>query len=736
MVERIYTGWLKPIQVANALVLHAPLSLASIALALAISGPALAQAGAVGTSQDTTQAQGGIQEIVVTAQRREQSLQDVGVSVSAISADSLRNLSITDARDISKAVPGVLLTGFSGGQANANLTLRGISQGDFTALQESPNSTYIDDVYISSPFATAFNLYDIARVEVLRGPQGTLFGRASSGGLANFITNRPTQDWQGYAETGYSSYNDAYGEGAISGPISDRVRFRVASRIERANGWFENGLPGGKPTYEKRFVGVRGQLEADITDRLNGRLSVSYDDDPKHNEGMYRDVPYYYVNGQPAPLPADVNYWGTCPGCDQVGYRNTYTQWNKQDFLNYGVMTNTRLSPTLYVTYHLDNATFSSITNYTKFHMTYRENTNGGPVLDFVDGGGQDLDQYSQELRVNGNSGNLTYTGGFYYLHTNQSVPFFAQYPALSGTPFGFNSIDYMRQKLSSYAPFGQLEYQLTPTLTGIIGARYSYDVKVFDSKTYFNELGSFYGGPGVLSPPLLIYDFSKATVGEFARHSQGLWSGKVGLNYKPGPDTLLYASVSRGVKAAGFNSNAYGTLTIANTPFKSEFVDAYEVGSKLRLFDHRLRFNTSAFYYNYHRFQGFSFNSLESIVNNYDGHFAGGEVELNAAPRRDIDLTLGASYLHTELYHVLTNYGGFQNQQSIMAPKWTFNGVVTKRFEIPVGTLALSWDGNYIGDRYNSVDNNAANFVPGSFIQNARVTSTSGIRACNWRSS
>jgi len=246
---------------------------------------------------------GELQEIVVTAQRREQSLQDVGVSISAVSSEELRDLGITDSRDISKAVPGVLLTGFGSGDVDANLTLRGISQGDVSSFQESPNSLYIDDVYLSSANAAAFQLYDLERVEVLRGPQGTLFGRASSGGLADFITARPTRNWEGYAETGYSSFNDAYGEAAIGGPISDSVRFWVSTRYERADGWFENGLPGNDATFAKRFFGIRVQLEADVTDKLNARFSVSYDDNPRHDEGAYRNVPWYYVNGQPAPLP-------------------------------------------------------------------------------------------------------------------------------------------------------------------------------------------------------------------------------------------------------------------------------------------------------------------------------------------------------------------------------------------------------------------------------------------------
>ena len=149
--------------------------------------------------------QSALEEIVVTAQRREQNMQDVGVSVTAVTGDAARALGVTNSKDIAQIAPGVLFDSTAGGAVNSNLTIRGVSQSDFSANQESPNSIYIDDVYVSSSSAASFPLYDLARIEVLRGPQGTLFGRASSGGLVNFITNRPTEDVDGYIEIGRAS---------------------------------------------------------------------------------------------------------------------------------------------------------------------------------------------------------------------------------------------------------------------------------------------------------------------------------------------------------------------------------------------------------------------------------------------------------------------------------------------------------------------------------------------------
>ena len=179
----------------------------ALAIALVIPGQVSAQtAGADGADE------GGITDIVVTAQRREQNSQDVAVAISAIGGADMRKLGITSSQDIGNAVAGVTLNAsIGGGTANANLVVRGVAQTDLSATAESPNSIYIDDVYLSSPNAAGFAVYDLSRIEVLRGPQGTLFGRASSGGLANFITTKPSKEWGGFVDLGYSSYDTILG---------------------------------------------------------------------------------------------------------------------------------------------------------------------------------------------------------------------------------------------------------------------------------------------------------------------------------------------------------------------------------------------------------------------------------------------------------------------------------------------------------------------------------------------
>lgn len=663
-------------------------------------------------------------DIVVTAQKRTQNLQDVGVAVSALSGADLQKLGISDSKDIAKAMPGISLDATASGGVNAQLTVRGISQSDYSSVQESPNSIYIDDVYLSSSNEAAFPLYDLERVELLRGPQGTLFGRSSSGGLANFITARPSKSWEGYAELGYGSYYNAYAEAAISGPLSDRIRFRVSGRAETGNGWWRNS--GGKDTFQKDFWGLRGQLEADLTDSLTARVVVSYDKTPKHLEGTYRAVPYYFVNGQPTPLPADVDAYGTGPGNDFAGYRNTNSTPQSGNFNNIGYLKNRRFSSTLNLNWDIGGATVTSITNYTNFSYRYNEDCDAGPVDLCQFPLGQDLKQESEELRINGTANRLTYTAGLYYLHITQDAPISFVFPSLAGSDYAFDDVNLIHQNLNSYAAFGQLEYALTDTLSVSVGGRYTHDRKTVDSKVYFNELGNGYsGGTGsvVFSPPLLVYDFSKATVGDLAIRKDNMWSGKAQLDYKPNRDMLFYASISRGTKGGGFNTNVSGNLTLEGTPFRDEHLYAYELGAKLQLFDRRVRLNLSAFDYDYHNFQGFAFNGLQGVVGNHDAYFRGGEVQLSANPMQGLNLSVGAAYLRSKLYDVPTAYSGVRDQQGVNAPRWSVNGLVSKDFEIGSNTLTVQWTGNYIGNRYASIDNNASTYVKGSFIHNARVT-------------
>jgi iron complex outermembrane receptor protein len=304
---------------------------------------------------------------------------------------------------------------------------------------------------------------------------------------------------------------------------------------------------------------------------------------------------------------------------------------------------------------------------------------------------------------------------------------------------FGIEFFNDVEQSTKSWALFGQLEYDLTDQLKLTGGLRYTNERKTFFSQTFGYSFGV---SP---TPANIVYDYSEANpvVGSDARRNDNLWSGKLGLDYKPNADTLIYVSVSRGVKAGGYNTNLnafpdqafldanggtnpFGTGNtdfIPDTRYDDEHLWAYEGGVKLDLLDRKLRVNASAFYYDYTNFQGYNFRGVAGVVANNDGRFYGGELEIQAAPTDDLSFNLNASYLDTKLFDVSTAYQGIRDTEAAQAPKWTVNGSVTKSFDLSFGRLAFTWDGNFIDDRFTSTDNHIGTFIPGSFVHNARVT-------------
>ena len=690
---------------------------------------AAAAVGALMATVGVAQAQTTLEEVIVTAQRRDQNLQEVGVSVTALSAERIRDLGITNSTDIGRVAPGVVFTATTAGTASA-MSMRGISQSDFSAVQEAPNSIYYDDVYLSASGAASFSTFDLERIEVLRGPQGTLFGRNATGGLARFVTAKPTSTFEGYGEVGVGAFNGYWVEGAVSGPFSDRVRGRLAVKQEQADGWWENRAPGGKDTMETNALGVRGQLEFDVTEKLLARLSIGYSKQPRHLAGTYKSRNFYFDGtGVPTPQQENLDAWGTGPGNNLYGYRDPYADGQTSAFENRGFLESDSSSPTLMLQWTLGSTTLTSITNYTEFSSEYAEEIDGSPIDFAAATARQSLRQWSQEIRGAGSIGSHEWTAGVYYLDIEMSTfgDFF--FPMLAGSDFAYDNYQTMNQQTNSLATFGQVEWQLGERLTLITGIRYTYDEKTFDSQVYFRELGNGYsGGAGtsVFPPPgLLVYDFQKATAGNLAEQNEGLWSGKIQLDYKPESGGLLYAGVSRGVKGAGFNGNLGGGLSNEDTPFGSESVMTFELGSKFDLLDKTLRLNSSVYYYNYSDYQGYAFNGLQGLVGNYDGRFFGAELEIQANLPGDVLASIAASYSDTQLSDVRTAYFGVKDVEAVLAPQWIVNGFMRKDFQIGSGRLAALWSFDYVSERYASVDNNPATFIDDSVVQNLRFTYT-----------
>src|ERR1700694_5307989 len=197
-------------------------------------------------AQQPAATSGGLEEVIVTAQKREQNLQEIGISLSAVSGSDLTDLGVVNATDITKSMPGVVLTQ-PNGPSSFSLAIRGVVQNDFADHQESPAAIYVDDVYVSQMIGLAFSTFDIDRVEVLRGPQGTLFGRNATGGLAQFVSRRPTDEYQGYADVTTGAHNLFRVEGAVRWPLRDGIDGRIAFESNHYDPLFKHfGVAGGR----------------------------------------------------------------------------------------------------------------------------------------------------------------------------------------------------------------------------------------------------------------------------------------------------------------------------------------------------------------------------------------------------------------------------------------------------------------------------------------------------------
>ncbi|MBV9620210.1 MAG: TonB-dependent receptor, partial [Gammaproteobacteria bacterium] len=273
-------------------------------------------AGAAPVGAQTAAAtSGGLEEVVVTAQKREQNLQDVGISLSAVTGADLTELGVVNATDITKAMPAVVLTQ-PNGPSSFSLAIRGVVQNDFADHQESPAAIYVDDVYVSQMIGLAFSAFDIDRVEVLRGPQGTLFGRNATGGLAHFISRRPTDEESGYADVTFGERNLLRIEGAFGGAINDWVDGRLSYQSNHYDPLFKNVFGPASDAENGNDWALRGQLLFKLPSNAQLLVLARASRTDVHAGSWEERATKNIAPGIDVYLGPNENVYGTCPGCN------------------------------------------------------------------------------------------------------------------------------------------------------------------------------------------------------------------------------------------------------------------------------------------------------------------------------------------------------------------------------------------------------------------------------------
>ncbi len=645
-----------------------------------------------------------IEEIVITTQKRAQNLQDVPISVTAITGEEISNLGIGESVDIAAQTPGLTI-GFPSGETNTPaIFLRGVGLNDYNANSNGSVGWYMDGVYISQVTSQNFQLFDLERVEVARGPQGTLYGRNTTGGLVSFISNKPNQEERaGYLRASYGKWDAVKLEGAYGGPVTDTLAARLSLAYNRADGYIDNEFPGGHDNND--------------ADNWAGRFALSW----QPSETI--DVLFNVHGAQNRSLSAQYEHQGTQDpsgsgsSCslsqiqsdvciDALGYRDTKNN-ERGEYNLEGDLDVDTFGTFLQVEFEIGELTLTSLTAYEWVDKLFQEDTDASPnqliEIEYVNDGWE----FTQELRLAADSENYHWQVGAYYLSERVRVDNFLDlfrelrplvesidpiaYPggfdpggAAVGAPIFFSKTHYSQQ-VESAAVFGQLDYDFTEKLRATIGGRFTWEARDFKEDVAFQE-------PTFSAPVFGLTDDV-----DFKE-----WSGKLGLDYRPVEELLLYASVSRGFKSGGF-SGAFAFDPAELPAFDPETILAYEVGGKWDLFDKRLRLNAGVFYYDYTDLQVFTtVNVAPSVIitildNAGQAKIYGSDIELEMTPLSGLHVALGAEFLHTELTRYTNDAGvNYTGNELVFAPGVSLNGRVRYERSVGPGTLSLQTDFNY----------------------------------------
>ena len=626
-----------------------------------------------------------VDDIIVTAQKRSENLQDVPVAVSAVTGKTLENKRILDLVDLSNATPGLQIKSDDNG-ANPRIFIRGVGVNDFNPATASAVGIYSDGVYVGSPLAQRFAFFDLQQAEVLRGPQGTLYGRNTTGGAVNITSRKPGNEVEADFLAEYGRFNSVNLQGGISLPlVRDLLSVRVAGIYERDDGYSVNRLTGDRGNDANRWA-VRGSVHFTPSTSITDDLAVTV--------GKSRGGSIWAYNRTLFPVSADVAgpdglcapaYYGTANCTNVLGYANASKNLYEGDYSFEGKDKVNLFTVANTLTINLGSADIVAVTGYQHADRNDQEETDANPLPVITASYIARQNTFSQELRLQ-SSGKpaLRYVLGVYYAHDSLSNN--SAYDVLSifdpDLTQGIGRFAWpLTQKTDSYAAFGQLDYDLTSRLTVTAGLRYSADHKDFHYVSAETRL------------PFTIFSFDGSKTFDS-------FSGKFGLQYRFTPDVNVYASYSRGTKSGGFFSGQTGNVADLG-PYKDETVNAYEAGLKTELLQHTLRANLAGFYYDYQNLQVYTavtdgFITRQLFTNASAARIYGGELELEATPAKGLTLTMNAAYLNATYRNFVSAGADYSGNTLPSAPTISVQTGVNYTQPVSFGALVFDVSSSY----------------------------------------
>ena len=660
-----------------------------------------------------------IGEIVVTAQRREQSNLQVGVTLTALSADALAQQRVEQVLDLKGRVPNLDIKEQVPG-AMPVVTIRGVGLNDFGAANSPSAGVYIDQVYVASIAMMAFDMFDLERIEVLKGPQGTLYGRNSTAGALNIITRKPQQEFDAYTTLGYGNYETMDFEGAVNVPLGDTAALRFSGKtIQQGEGYWESRrLPGA--TIGDRDL-TMGRLQLALAPGDNFDLNLKVEGTRSRSE-MGQPEFFGTVNpltgGTCAPILAGRIDNRQCT--DLLGYTDTDGDPFKGDWAREGVYDIDNTGVTLTMNAALGAATLTSVSGYVDFERTFDIDVDATPAreLDFVES--DDIKQYSQEVRLAASGERLDWIVGAFYSKDDVGI----------SVPGGHEDLFFTRtlvtadQDTKSAAGFAHGEWHLTDDLDLVTGLRYTWEERQYaGGTTDLNPIGfscllSPICAPGFVGPAQLTFINEKI--------DDRNWSWRAGLEYQPTQSQLLYATISRGTKSGGFFSGI-STTNLQLAPFAPEELTAYEVGFKRSSGSTYL--NASVFYYNYSDIQTFIAVDIGPFIiqrlgNVEEASVYGLDLEATWAPTAQLTLQGSVGWLDTELGALRTLTGDVPKGKKLPnAPDLTLGALARYEADFsPTLGGSLQIDGSYSDSVFKDAINDPVIEADSYVLLNARV--------------
>ena len=659
------------------------------------------QADAQGSAEDSATARDAISEIVVTANKRQESVQKAAISVSVLGGGDLAKLNVIDPGQLAGLKPGIQFQ-----QSFTLLTyIRGI--GNYTVQPATDQSIAynVDGNYISRPYGMPDLLFDLDRIELVRGPQGTLQGRNAIGGSINLVTNKPTDSFEGKFSATYGNFGQILTEGMINVPLGEDVALRVSAASNNRNGYVGDGF------MNSDIQGVRARLKVDPAHNLDILLTAEYT--RRHEKGPgYSICPPGSLDAACAGV--DWKPWGGFPGQDtdnSIGI----------DEANY-VRSNNR---TIYAEANLDLG-FATLTWTPSYRFVYyRNHTTFSHYFGFAPAARDRL--FQQELRlVSAPASPISWVAGVYYgRQQSREENYFtiADPPYITTDTPGFPELGHVNFKndidkyvYRSMAAFAQVLVPLTSEFRIMLGGRYTEDDKTEDAHT-----GLVFPGPTL------------ARVATHAKLKSDRFTYKLGVEFDAAPDVMLYANYSTGFKAGGVNG--VPNANVLPIIFKPETIKAIQGGIKSRFLGGRLQVNGEAFHYDLRGFQnvGLALDPVTGIlfggtINAQKAELYGGEVEITARPTSNDHLDAAFTYLHARhtLFELPSAGLSLSGRPMSNAPPFTFTGNYTHTFALKDGSIDFHLMTRYEGDQWVDFRLQPGAFQKAFWRHSADITYTS----------